>query len=46
MHGEGQLFFPNGKVEYQGEWANGEPNGWGILYAPQDFSTPTVWTRY
>ena len=46
MHGEGQLFFPNGKVEYQGEWALDQPNGWGILYAHSDFNTNNTWTRY
>jgi hypothetical protein len=43
MHGEGQLFFPNGKLEYQGEWANDEPNGWGLLYPSDPHS---LWTAY
>ena len=46
MHGQGQLFFPNGKVEYQGEWSRDEPNGWGVLYSPSDFNSKEIWTRY
>lgn len=46
MHGEGQLFFPNGKLQYQGEWAYDEPNGWGVLYAGYWGNKPNLWTRY
>ena len=44
MHGEGILYFPNGKIEYQGEWALDEPNGWGVLYSRTN--DEHVWLRY
>lgn len=31
MHGKGQLYFSNGKLEYDGEWKEDQPNGWGVL---------------
>lgn len=35
MHGKGVLYFSNGKIEYEGEWAEDEPDGWGVYYSYQ-----------
>lgn len=46
MHGKGVLYLPNGKVEYQGEWAEDEPDGWGVYYAYDSPENSKVWRRY
>lgn len=46
MHGKGVLYLPNGKVEYEGEWEEDEPNGWGIYYAYDSEAKPVVWRKY
>lgn len=46
MHGKGVLYLPNGKVEYEGEWAEDEPDGWGLYYCYEAEGRPPLWRRY
>ena len=46
MHGKGVLYLPNGKVEYEGEWADDEPDGWGLLHCYEAEGRPPLWRRY
>lgn len=43
MHGKGTLYLSNGKTQYEGQWAEDEPDGWGIY---NSYSDPPVWRSY
>lgn len=32
MEGEGSLYYPSGKIAYQGEWKADKLDGFGVLY--------------
>ena len=46
MHGKGQLYLPNGRTEYNGEWRNDEPHGWGISNNFSQKGEPLLWKKY
>ena len=46
MHGKGILYYPNGKIEYKGQWKEDEPHGWGELYALQKEGVRVSWKKY
>lgn len=46
MHGKGILYLANGKVEYEGEWAEDEPDGWGLYYSYETEGKPHLWKKY
>lgn len=48
MHGFGRLFYPSGKIAYEGSWRNNEFSGHGKVYndLPKEMNHPFDFTDF